>query len=335
MSLLVLDKDTSGEVYHEERSTRYLHIFLLPSHSITKGKRRSICNFWHWLSLRYLVIRTNLSCDDCKKSHFFSFVGVQLAAGAAKECYECLIGGCADPFDPNAIGVKKSVSTDGWCYVRIYLVSDEYSHVVPSLVRKAQCNTRGRSLCFDTPVKTAVRRKVARKRQEEQHAPPVAATPICAMPPLALLHQCQSVLWPWWVRSSLPFVPINDTYALILWLSDFSIESINILYSPTIAMHRGCSLGAWLDVPRSNNNVRIRIHTRCSLFWKKGSCKQKMFVCPTNQWAAFQNERETPDFDAKLSGGRLSIVANRNLGSVLLKTLLVSQKPMKIEFSKK
>ena len=77
------------------------------------------------------------------------------------------------------------------------------------------------------------------------------------------------------------------------------------------------------------------VRPQYSLFWKKGSCKQKMFVCPTNQWAAFQNERGTPDFDAKLSGGRLSIVANRNLGSVLLETLLVSQKPIRIEFSRK
>ena len=39
--------------------------------------------------------------------------------------------------------------------------------------------------------------------------------------------------------------------------------------------------------------------------------------------------------DAKVSGGRLSILADQNLGSVSHKTLLVSQKPMKIEFPKK
>jgi hypothetical protein len=58
-------------------------------------------------------------------------------------------------------------------------------------------------------------------------------------------------------------------------------------------------------------------------------------VCPINQKAAFLNKRGTAHFYAKLSGVGWSSLTNHNLDSILLEPLLVSQKPIKIEFSKK
>ena len=71
---------------------------------------------------------------------------------------------------------------------------------------------------------------------------------------------------------------------------------------------------------------------------RKGLANRKMFVCLSVQPIRKQHFRisvRQQISDAKLRGGRLSIVPNQNLGSVLLKTLLVSQKPMEVEFSEK
>ena len=45
------------------------------------------------------------------------FVGVQMVAGAAKQCYGCSGDKCKDPFNPSANGVIKVNATNGWCTV--------------------------------------------------------------------------------------------------------------------------------------------------------------------------------------------------------------------------
>ena len=73
--------------------------------------------------------------------YFALFVGIQLATGRANECYECAISGCDDKFDPNAAGVSKQPSDNGWCYVRnnILLIEVQMSiHQLPFIFTENQ-----------------------------------------------------------------------------------------------------------------------------------------------------------------------------------------------------
>jgi hypothetical protein len=57
------------------------------------------------------------------------FVGIQLAQGVAKQCYECAVLGCDDPFNAAAAGVTEQASLDGWCEVSILLACHSISVV--------------------------------------------------------------------------------------------------------------------------------------------------------------------------------------------------------------
>ena len=88
--------------------------------------------------------------------------------------------------------------------------------------------------------------------------------------------------------------------------------------------------------PSTFTTLRTSTADNNSFFWKKGFCKQKMFMCLSVQPIGKQHSwisTGQQSFALNLSGLEESSAANHNLGLVLLETLFVSQKPIKSEFS--